>query len=284
MTKNKQPDLVLVNPANRKRIYQSLSSTMSAIEPPVWAGLMATFIRKKGLSVEIVDATALNLSPQETAQCVADLNPVLTAVVVYGQQPSASTQVMPGAGAVCTAIKENSPDATVVLVGGHVAALPERTLREEDVDFVAGGEGLFTLLELLQALKAGATDFSKVPDLWYWDDDQVRMTFPAPLIRNLDEEIPGMAWDLMPMDTYRAHNWHCFGHLEREPYAAIYTTLGCPYHCSFCCIQAPFKSGEKVVGFSENVNSYRFWSPQKVIEQIDVLVNQYGGQEYKNCR
>jgi len=41
------------------------------------------------------------------------------------------------------------------------------------------------------------------------------------------------------------HNWHCLGGRERQPYAALYTTLGCPYHCSFCCIQAPFKSGER---------------------------------------
>ena len=60
--------------------------------------------------------------------------------------------------------------------------------------------------------------------------------------------MPEMAWDLLPMKKYRAHNWHCFGDLERQPYASFYTTFGCPYHCSFCCIQAPFKSGEKVAG------------------------------------
>jgi radical SAM superfamily enzyme YgiQ (UPF0313 family) len=282
MTTKKQLDLVLINPANQKQIYQSLSSKMTAIEPPVWAGLIASFIRGKGFSVEIIDATADNLGPDETAECVAAMNPILTAVVVYGHQPSASTQVMPGASAVCTAIKEIRPDLKVILVGGHVAALPERTLREEDVNFVAGGEGLYTLLGLLQALKANAVDFSKVPDLWYWDDDnQVRMTYPAPLFKNLDEEMPGITWDLLPMEKYRAHNWHCFGDLQREPYAAIYTTLGCPYHCSFCCIQAPFKSGEKVIGLTENVNSYRFWSPKKVIEQIDVLVNKYGVKNIK---
>ena len=51
---------------------------------------------------------------------------------------------------------------------------------------------------------------------------------------DLDHEMPGVAWDLLPMPSYRAHNWHCFGHLQRQPYAALYTTLGCPYRCSFC--------------------------------------------------
>ena len=23
--------------------------------------------------------------------------------------------------------------------------------------------------------------------------------------------MPGVAWDLLPMDEYRAHNWHCLG-------------------------------------------------------------------------
>jgi anaerobic magnesium-protoporphyrin IX monomethyl ester cyclase len=279
--KSKTLDLVLVNPANQKQIYQSLSSSMTAIENPVWAGLMATFVRQKGLSVEIIDATALNLSAVETAERVAALQPTLAAIVVYGQQPSASTQVMPGARAVCRAIKAAIPEQKVVLVGGHVAALPERSLRDESPDFIASGEGLHTLVELTLALKANATDYSKVPDLWYREGVRMVATPPAPLVKDLDHEMPAIAWDLLPMDLYRAHNWHCFDGLHRQPYAALYTTLGCPYHCTFCCIQSPFKSGEQVIGIREDVNSYRFWSPEQVIKQIDVLVNQYGVRNIK---
>lgn len=275
-----QVDLVLVNPGGRKGVYQSLGTTLTAIEPPIWAGLIANFVRQHGFTVQIVDAEADDLSVQETIERVSQLNPTLTAVVVYGHQPSASTQNMSAAGAVCAALKQQYPELKTALVGGHVAALPERTLVEEDVDFVSGGEGVHTLLALIKALTDHGS-YDKVPALWYRDGDVVRTTPPAPLMKHLDTELPGVAWDLLPMEKYRAHNWHCFGSLSREPYAALYTTLGCPYHCSFCCIQAPFKSGERQVGYKQQVNSYRFWSPQFIIDQLDTLVTDYGVRNIK---
>src|SRR5207248_8127736 len=94
------PELVLVNPGSRARIYQSLGATLTAVENPVWAGLIATFVRNKGHSVEIVDAEADGLTPAQTAERVIALRPTLVAVVVYGHQPSASTQNMTGASAI----------------------------------------------------------------------------------------------------------------------------------------------------------------------------------------
>jgi anaerobic magnesium-protoporphyrin IX monomethyl ester cyclase len=281
MSGTKKFDLVLINPGSRTQVYQSLGTKLAAIENPVWAGLMAAFCRRKGLSVEIIDAEAEDLVPQEVAERIEDLNPVLAAVVVYGHQPSASTQIMTAAGLVCTAIKTLAPSQQILLVGGHVAALPERTLREEAADFVAAGEGLHTLIGLAAALKTPAPDFERVPGLWYRAGDDIRCTPDRPLLSDLDTEMPGQAWDLLPMTRYRAHNWHCFGGRERQPYAAIYTTLGCPYHCSFCCIQAPFRSGERAAGLRESTNSYRYWSPETVIGQIDVLVRQYGVRNLK---
>src|SRR3990167_238914 len=147
-------DAVLINPGSRTHVYQALGAELAAIEPPVWAGLMATYLRRAGHTVIILDAEAEEWTPEQVAERVADLKPRLAAVVVYGHQPSASTQNMTAAGAICAAIKRQHPQQRVLLVGGHAAALPERTLREEEADFVCSGEGPYMLLELIEALRS----------------------------------------------------------------------------------------------------------------------------------
>lgn len=275
------PELILVNPGGRLNIYQALASEFAAIEPPIWAGLIATYLHNRGHSVEILDANAEDLSPEDVADRIAQSAPLLAAVVAYGHNPSASTQAMPAAGAICRAIKERNPHQATLLVGGHVAALPERTMDDEACDFVVTGEGPVTLHELMTEIKRASPDFSAVRGLLYRHNGSIVVTPPAPIVRNLDEEMPGIAWDLLPMEKYRAHNWHCFDGMNRQPYAALYTSLGCPCHCSFCCIQAPFKSGEVVSGYPAGANSYRMWSPLSVIAEIDILVTRYGVRNIK---
>jgi len=178
---------------------------------------------------------------------------------------------MVGAGAVAAAIKKASPGQQIVLVGGHVAALPERTIREEAVDFACNSEGPVTVEQLLAVLKAGGTEFSAVPGLVYRDGDEIR-SIPAPaLIRDLDADLHGNTWDLLPMERYRAHNWQCFDDLsQRQPYASIYTSLGCPYRCTFCCINAPF-----------GANRYRMRSPEAVAREVFHLHDEYGVRTFK---
>lgn len=265
-------DLVLINPGTGSLTYQDLAKDLTAIEPPLWAGLIATYVRNHGFSVRIIDAEAERLGTEAVAKRVAELNPTLVGMIVFGHQPSASTQMMVGAGMECRAIKDNEPERKIIIVGGHVAALPERTMREEAVDFACNGEGPVTIEQLLTALKGKmAPDYAKIPGLVWRDGEEIRNNLSAPLLNDLDKDLPGSAWDLLPMERYRAHNWQCFGDLkQRQPYASIYTTLGCPYRCTFCCINAPFgKPG------------YRMRSAKVVVDEMQMLYEKYGVKTFK---
>ncbi len=276
-------DIVLINPGGRQRAYQRLANDLAAVENPVWPGLIATFLRGKGFAPAIIDANALGLSPRETAEQANGIEPRVVAIVAYGHNPSASTQVMPAAREIAEELRELNSALPIVMLGGHVAALPERTLEEEPCDIVCTGEGTYALADLLAAYGQSARpDLSKVRGILYRDGGQVQKTAPAPFVSELDAEMPGIAWDLLPMQSYRAHNWHCFDDVhDRSPYASIYTTLGCPHRCTFCCIQAPFKEGERALGYKPSVNSYRRWSPDAVLAELDRLVQDYGVRNVK---
>ena len=60
-------DLLIINPGGGGVIYQSLNDELAAVEPPLWARLIAGYCRDRGHSVEIVDAAANALRPDRVA-------------------------------------------------------------------------------------------------------------------------------------------------------------------------------------------------------------------------
>lgn len=266
----KKIDIVLVNPGDKKQIYQGLSGDYSAVEPPFLIAALASYLRNRGHEAVIIDANAENISPEETALKVKSYDPLLSAVIVYGTQPSASTQNMTLAGRICSTIKKDA-GVKVVIGGLHPSALPAETMSKEDVDFLVEGECSYAISELLKILSDKHSDFSSVAGLWYKENQVIKNNPRSELTGNIDEMLPVAAWDLLPMDKYKAHNWHCFGRIaERKPYASIYTSLGCPYDCVFCCINAQF--GKPAI---------RYRSPELVVKEIDLLAKEYNVKNLK---
>ena len=202
-------DIVLIKPGSQKQLYGDLSDfKLTAIEPPLWAAILAGYLKHLGYSVILYDAEVENWDYNQTANKAVEADPLLAAVVVSGSNPSASTMNMAGAGVIVNLIQEIAPGIKTLLCGLHPSALPKQTISEENVDFVCQGEGFYTLPLLIDAVKAGANDF-QIDGLWYKKDHRIVSNPRPPLMKKLDQ-VPMPAWDLLPMDKYRAHNWHCF--------------------------------------------------------------------------
>lgn len=257
-------DLLLVRANDMKAVYGDAHKYV-ACEQPYWAAVMAAYVRKKGIDVEIVDAEALNYSPEDVAALVMTKKPLLVGMMVTGTNLSASTQKMKGAGMVCKAIKACDKEVPVFMWGLHPSALPERTMKEEQIDYVIKGEGLETVVQLIEGLKYHSVDWHDVDGLYFRENGQIAGN--GRLNITDIEKVPAPAWDLLPMEKYLPHNWHLFGEDKekaRGKYAVLATSLGCPYSCTFCAISALF--GSKKV---------RYIDVDKIISEIDLLVNKY---------
>ena len=253
---NKNLDLLLINPGTRTAIYGQIGS-LHCIAPPLGIGMIAAYVRAMGYSVEILDAQAENLSPAQVGDIVAEKTPILAGVSAFTPQMTAATEII-------HSIKDEAPQVKTIIGGHHSASLPERTLRETGVDFVCNTEGYIPVNELLEKLKQQPeSDGSSINGLCYLENGKVAINPPPPLTRNLDE-LPFVAWDLLPMEKYRAHNWHCLGKETRSPYAVVFTSLGCPFNCSYCSVNAVYGG-----------NVYRTRSAKNFLAEIDLLVQQY---------
>lgn len=247
--------VVIVNAASRSHIYGPLSK-LAAIEIPVWAGILADYLHLRGYEVEVLDCEVDGLNAEQSAQAIRAKEPDLAVFSVYGQQPSASTQCLPAAEAVAKRC-----GVRTIAVGTHPSALPRKTMEEGPWTYLAQGEGHRTIVGLLHVLD-GAGGLKDVPGLWWRNGKTIMENIKAPVTVDLDGELGGRWLGRFDFTKYRAHNWHTFGFKERSPYASLQTSLGCPFRCTFCCINAPF-----------GASTIRYWSPENVLRAFEFLAN-----------
>ena len=90
-------DILFVHSNASAKIYQGLATNNAAIEPPIWAAMLANSVRSIGYEAQILDAEAERIDYLETAKRINEYDARVICFVVYGQQPSASSQNMEGA-------------------------------------------------------------------------------------------------------------------------------------------------------------------------------------------
>jgi radical SAM superfamily enzyme YgiQ (UPF0313 family) len=274
-------DVLFVNPGNASGIYQNLANSAAAIEPPTWALLLAESVRSRGFEVGILDVNAERLKVEDASRRVALANPRLICFVVYGQNVNAGTVSMSGAVLLSEELKRQNPKCKISFVGSYVQALPKKVLSEEkSIDFIFLNEGVYALWNILELQDFCETSLKQVNGIGFKSQNgNVVLTNPEMVVPNdkMDTHLPGYAWDLLPylerpLDIYRSPLWHAdYREENRSPYAAIQTSLGCNYGCSFCMINIVNRNDNEEIGVASNYKGMRFWSTEHNLRQFDIL-------------
>ena len=234
--------VALINPAQSTKYPQ----------PPMGLGLIAAVLEKEGHQVTILDANALKLQAGAIAPLVTDADIIgLTAMT-----PTISEAI-----SIAHHLKQANPDLTTILGGAHATLLPEETLATApEIDIIIRGEGEQTIIELLRALE-DQQPLANVPGISYRQDGKVISTTAGSTTIDLDS-LPFLAYHLLPWRRYKPFPPHG----RAFPFAAIITSRGCPYRCSYC--------SKPIFG-----NKFRGQSPERVVDEIAYYQEKFGIKE-----
>jgi len=268
--------MFLISLESKPELYGATADKYSAVQPNIYLGLIASYSKKNGVPVEIIDETS-NASMQDKINLILKYKPALVGVVCSGANPSSSTMSMVGAIEFFKKFNPVKGNIKTFICGGHPTTLSERTIDETGVDFVIRGEGYDTIVKLYDnvLLNRHPLKMPKIEADKYFEGivckllGRVYMT-GMPELKDVND-LPMMDWYNTNPIKYRAHNWHAFEDIEnRSPYGVIWTSFGCPYSCSFCCINNLF--GKR---------AYRLRDIKGVLKEIDILVTKYGVKHLK---
>ena len=219
--------ILLVTPNIKKDCYSG-TNEFSCIHPSVDAAILKSYlVNIKNIKCEMVHMEADGVDTNALIKLINSEAIDEVWIICSSANPSASTMTMPAAIALSARLKA-TVKAKIVMYGGHPSSLPELTKEQSGCDEVIIGDGI---------------------------DCDAR-------------DIPMIDWKSINPSKYRAHNWHCFGDVTgRSPYAAVWTTLGCPYNCKFCSVDNLYKNKP----FSQRKRRM-----EDVVDEIEVLNKVFG--------
>ena len=227
-------------------IRPSTITTASAVgedaAPPLGLAYVAASLRAHGHSVQIVDALGDGLDRYDRVEALPTglrhglsdaeiVNLVRPNTDIIGVAAMFSLE-WPFTRDLILKLHDRFPNAVFVGGGEHITALPEYSLRDcSALDYCVLGEGEATMIELVDAIAAGADGVDDIKGLCFRRGDQIVRSIGRERIRKV-QDVHRPAWDLVPIEKYLDAGAMTGVNFGRS--MPILGSRGCPYQCTFC--------------------------------------------------
>lgn len=259
--------IILINPP---QLY-SLTQETAGVVPPLGLGYIAAALSEAGYEIEIIDAVGekywkYNEWENHTLRGM-NFDEIIERIPPEARWVGISnlyTFSFLIAASLSKRIKERYPNIPIVFGGAHSTIMPEFTLSHSCIDAVVLSEGEGAAVKLTEVF-AGQAEFKDIDGLAYRQNGETVINPKTTFIKDLDS-IPFPRRDLLPMGNY---------FIAREPHGSAtvrnWTTMiasrGCPYNCAFCNTPNIWQ------------RRWRIRSPQNVVEEIKILMRDFGVEE-----
>jgi anaerobic magnesium-protoporphyrin IX monomethyl ester cyclase len=217
-----------------------------------------TFYRQVALSDDLV---RIGLSPERILE---ELRPfhVIAVTSIFTQQTSRCFEV-------AELVKRAYPDKLLIAGGVNARSLREQFL-DHGFDVVFLSEGEASIVQLAHALRTGTPLEQAVSGIAMRSNGTTIVTPPAPVPSDLDA-YPMPSWHKLPNEHYWSigriwggkEGW--MTGVDRPHYAAVFTSRGCPFRCTYCHI-----STERD-GLAGDIGALRCHSLARMEQEFEVL-------------
>lgn len=255
--------------------YITSSNQFTNLIEPLGLIYLASYI--KSHEIEILDLYGLGVDRIEKIgslyrKGISDSKEILDMIKKYNPEVVGITcnftEYSQDAFEIAKLVKDNFKNIILIMGGAHVTMDAENTLKNnQSVDIIVRSEGEITFKELLDAFQQ-KKDISPIEGISYRDVNGKIVSNPdRELIADINQlPIPDRQ-KLTTMDVYLKTNTRALAFVKNEPVASIMTSRGCPFNCIFCSTKMVWR------------RRWRPRSPEKVVEEIEMLVRNYKVKE-----
>ncbi|MCB4790411.1 MAG: B12-binding domain-containing radical SAM protein [Elusimicrobia bacterium] len=223
------------------------------VTPPLGLGYLASHLKKENIDTVIIDGLRENLGLKDLTDRILGEKPDVVGINCLSDYYKEVIQLS-------KLIKQKN--IPCIIGGTHPTFLPYQTLLESNADYVICGEGEIPLLKLIKNNLVN-DNIPGVISRTNWENS-TNIKTKAEIIKNLDD-VPFPDWVQINPNKYSAAPLGFL--IKNSPLAALVTSRGCPYGCTFCA--TPNFYDHKI----------RFRSPENVIEEIKYLTRTFGVKE-----
>lgn len=229
---------------------------------PYTEALLIAALKREGFSVDVIDANINNHDEKVLAERIEEHQPKIVGIgemaLEYKDCVHKTFEI----------VKKVDPNTKTVIGGIYPTLSPEIATADKHIDYFVFGEGEERLPALIRAIQKNS-GFDAIDGIGYRSGGDVMIT-PRDSSRVVDlDALPLPDYSEFDMDRYSNYQQKFTQNFrfKQLPVGITMTSRGCPYRCTFCSSKTLY--GQKI----------RTRSPEKVLSEVDMLLENYGVKE-----